>query len=70
MNRNNLRVSDIAETAEIKEFLANIIFQTCTPRNLIGKYLWILNTIIHGVESQQEYSITYVDFTRGMTDYP
>ena len=51
MNRNNLRESDIAETAEIKEFLANIIFQTCTPQNLIGKYLFILNTIIHGVES-------------------
>ena len=51
MNRNNLRESDIAETAEIKDITANIIFQTCTPQNLIGKYLWILNTIIRGVES-------------------
>ena len=42
-----------------------------TPRNLIGKYLWILNTIIHGVESIIHLdSTTNVDFTRGIADYP
>jgi len=53
LNRNNLRESDVAETTEIKDIYSKVLFQTCTPRNLIGKYLPIFNTIIHGVESIQ-----------------